>query len=118
MVVKRIKKKLVFLFGAKAKPYRTLDEQLKVDSQCKAIILYESTFCPYCLKVRRCIERLELKIEMRTIGEAKWADELVKYGGLFQVPCLRIQEKGQAVRWLYESEDIIGYLKQRFASHS
>ncbi len=29
-----------------------------------------------------------------------------------QVPCLRIEE-GERVRWLYESADIIAYLKKR-----
>jgi len=42
--------------------------------------------------------------------------ELVNEGGKMQVPCLRIEQKGK-VRWLYESGDIIQYLKE-LISHS
>lgn len=38
--------------------------------------------------------------------------ELIEGGGKKQVPCLRIQENG-SVRWLYESSDIIDYMKQQ-----
>lgn len=37
--------------------------------------------------------------------------ELIKGGGKNQVPCLRI-ENNQETQWLYESNNIINYLKQ------
>ena len=36
---------------------------------------------------------------------------LVDQGGKFQVPCLRIEHE-QQVTWLYESDEIIKYLRQ------
>ena len=38
--------------------------------------------------------------------------ELIEGGGKKQVPCIRIHENG-SVRWLYESSDIIKYMKQQ-----
>lgn len=37
--------------------------------------------------------------------------DLVAGGGKGQVPCLRIETDGGEVRWLYESIDIIRYLR-------
>ena len=34
-------------------------------------------------------------------------------GGKVQVPCLLICEKGKSAQWLYESQDIIHFLKQQ-----
>lgn len=34
-------------------------------------------------------------------------------GGRIKVPCLRIDEGGET-RWIYESEDIVAYLDDRF----
>jgi glutathione S-transferase len=42
--------------------------------------------------------------------------ELIAGGGKKQVPCLRIEDEKNGVRWMYESIDIIRYLKQQFAS--
>jgi len=39
--------------------------------------------------------------------------ELIAGGGKQQVPCLRIEEDNK-VRWLYESSDIIKYLRKRY----
>ncbi len=58
----------------------------------------------------------ETLIEERDVDEAKNLLELRKGGGKSQVPCLRIEhesEKGKvSVQWLYESEDIIAYIKK------
>jgi glutaredoxin 2 len=37
--------------------------------------------------------------------------ELVAGGGKSQVPCLRIESENGEVRWMYESVDIVRYLK-------
>ena len=42
-------------------------------------------------------------------------DDLETGGGKLQVPCLRIESDGARVRWMYESADIIRYLKQEFS---
>lgn len=45
-----------------------------------------------------------------TLRDASAFRELLVGGGRATVPCLRIEDDGGAVRWLYESEDIIEYL--------
>lgn len=47
------------------------------------------------------------------ISSNKNKNELLVGGGKTQVPCLRIEHEEGDVQWLYESEDIIRYLKQR-----
>lgn len=90
-------------------------KQAQVNLQCHDLVLYELNACPFCVKVRRHMRRLNLNIERRDIGTSDEAlKELLEGGKADQVPCLRITEKGNA-RWLYESSDIIAYLNERFA---
>jgi glutathione S-transferase len=37
---------------------------------------------------------------------------LLNEGGRHKVPCLRIEKADDSVQWLYESNDIIAYLKE------
>ncbi len=79
------------------------------------LVLYEYFTCPFCFMTRRVMTQLGIDIERRDIlKNADFRQELVKGGGKSQVPCLRIEENDQ-VTWLYESADIISYLKARFA---
>ena len=80
----------------------------------KGLALYNLTFCPFCIKVQLAIRRLGIKIELRNIDSPRWGDELVREGGKFQAPCLRIEGPDGDVSWLYESHDITLYLQQRF----
>ncbi|MDT4874859.1 hypothetical protein FQZ97_1101880 [compost metagenome] len=61
------------------------------------------------------MHRLNLPIALRDAknDEAHRA-ALLAGGGKVKVPCLRIEENGES-RWMYESNDIIGYLESRFA---
>ena len=61
------------------------------------------------------MRRMNLKIEVRNADKSKWGNELVNEGGKFQAPCLRIEDPDHGVQWLYESNDIIRYLEQRFS---
>lgn len=73
--------------------------------------LFHFDFCPFCMRVRQFLEQARLTIPLRNIHRDPEARaELVAGGGSQQVPCLRIESDG-AVRWLYESEDIIRYLR-------
>ncbi|MCK4830483.1 glutathione S-transferase N-terminal domain-containing protein, partial [bacterium] len=67
--------------------------------------------------VKRNNKRLSLNIETRDAQHnPTYRDELLKGGGEVKVPCLRIvDEKGKA-RWMYESDDIMEYLQDRFAA--
>lgn len=77
--------------------------------------LFHFDFCPFCMRVRRFLEQNEINIPLRNIHQdASAHQELVQGGGSQQVPCLRIEQAG-SVRWLYESADIIEYLRTRHA---
>ncbi len=74
--------------------------------------LYYFTTCPYCLKVRLAMWLQGIKIPLRNIQTNRsFRDELIEGGGKAQVPCLRIENDQQEVTWMYESDDIIRYLK-------
>lgn len=44
--------------------------------------------------------------------------DLITGGGKNQVPCLRIETGNGNVRWLYESIDIVRYLKTELANQA
>lgn len=90
---------------------RSVEAQRKLDDETRRFALYQFEACPFCVKVRRAIKRMNLKIELREVTKVPaYEEELVKNGGQRQVPCLRIANKDGSVRWLYESNDIIDYL--------
>lgn len=79
--------------------------------------LYFFTTCPFCVKVRFALWRLGLKLPTKNIlTNTAYRDELVAGGGKKQVPCLRIEKQSGEVEWLYESDDIIRYLKRQVAA--
>ncbi|MGE0199067.1 MAG: glutaredoxin family protein [Simkaniaceae bacterium] len=73
------------------------------------LILYYRPTCPYCKKVLKFLEEIDLEIPLKNIEDSpKAKDELLHLGGKAQVPCLFIDGKP-----LYESDDIIDWLKER-----
>ncbi len=89
--------------------------QARVNAQTKMLALYHFEGCPFCLKVRREIHRLGLDIEMCDIKKQReFEEELVKGGGEYQVPCLKITSGEGQIQWMYESSVINQYLKSRF----
>lgn len=79
------------------------------------IKLYQFDSCPYCQKVVRSMEQLKLKAGkdfelVEASRNTKGRDEVVKLGGKSQVPFLV-----DGAKKLYESDDIIAYLKQKFS---
>ena len=94
---------------------RSAEQQAEVDRQTRQLSLYQYRSCPYCARVRRAIHQLALTIETRDIHrQRQYQRELVEGGGRYQVPCLRIAHDDGKVEWLYESADIVAYLKRRF----
>jgi glutaredoxin len=94
---------------------RAPELQRFIDAQTTRLKLYQFDACPFCVKVRRHLRRRSLNIELRDVKKNRnWEKELVSEGGQFQVPCLRIESDEGPVRWLYESDDIIRYLDERF----
>ena len=93
---------------------RSDEEQVKVDLETKTLKLYQFYACPFCVKTRRAIKRLNLKVETRNaqaVGEFR--KELELSGGKIKVPCLKVEGAVEA-SWIYESNDIIKYLDERF----
>lgn len=94
---------------------RTPEQQARVEAEVEHLTLYQLPGCPFCATVRRALRRLGLAIETRNISsQARYREELRAGGGETQVPCLRIREPDGSVRWLYESADIVAYLRRRF----
>lgn len=94
---------------------RSAADQAAVDAELKNLALYQFTACPFCIKTRRAIHKLGLKIETRdAMNNAKARSELEQHGGKVKVPCLRISNEGEEDTWMYESGDIIAYLQKRF----
>ena len=76
--------------------------------------LYYFPACPYCRRVLRAMDELELALELRDIrAEPQRRAELVAARGRGTVPVLRISGEGED-EWLPESLDIVAYLKKRF----
>ncbi|NLQ17843.1 glutaredoxin [Marinomonas sp. M1K-6] len=99
--------------GTKLK--RTPEKQQQVNAEAKELSLYQFFACPFCIKTRRAMYKLNLPIETRSASEGSpHRDVLLQGGGKVKVPCLRIEKEGN-VEWLYESSDIIRYLETRFA---
>ncbi|CAC9442956.1 Glutaredoxin [uncultured Gammaproteobacteria bacterium] len=90
-------------------------KQQEVDQQTANIELYQFFGCPFCIKTRRVIRRLNLKIVTRDAQNRQGAyrAELLKATGKTQVPCLKITN-GDQVEWMLETSQIIAYLEKNF----
>ena len=95
---------------------RTAEAQAQVAEETANLALYQFNACPFCVKTRRAMHRLNLPIALRDAkNDEGHRAALLAGGGKIKVPCLRIEENGQS-RWMYESNDIIAYLEKRFAN--
>lgn len=91
--------------------------QTQVDQDCRGIVLYQYKTCPFCIKVRQEISRLALNIErLDAQPEGKNREDLVRGGGRAKVPCLKITDQAGESQWMYESGEIINYLRGRFSA--
>jgi glutaredoxin len=97
-----------------SKQKRTDDIQADVNQKTATLKLYQFYACPFCIKTRRAIKRLNLKIETRNAQAGEFREELGLMGGKIKVPCLKIEGEDEA-SWVYESDAIINYLEKRFA---
>ena len=75
-------------------------------------LFYKPT-CFYCIQVLYSLSSMGFELPLKNIlFHPKYKTELITGGGKKQVPCLRIEDKNGGVQWLYESRDIIRYLKR------
>ncbi|MDT8320004.1 MAG: glutathione S-transferase N-terminal domain-containing protein [Xanthomonadales bacterium] len=90
---------------------RQPEQQRILDQMTRNLTLYQSPGCPFCVRVSWAIEQLALNITARNVYREPLARaELLAGGGRTTVPCLRIEEDSE-IRWMYESTEIIRYLK-------
>lgn len=95
---------------------RSPQEQAQVENAAADLALYQFHACPFCVKTRRTLHRLNVPVALRDAkNDGAHRQTLVEQGGKLKVPCLRIEEHGES-RWLYESKAIIAYLNERFAA--
>lgn len=78
------------------------------------LALYMRPSCPYCVRVFDFCQSANIQLENRNISDGVHLESLMVGGGKRQVPCLRIQDDAGQSHWLYESLDIIDYLKHQF----
>lgn len=98
-----------FVFSPSS-PKRDTESQQKINESTQYLSLYQLPACPFCVKVRRAIKRQGLEIELRSIKNDEYRNELISEGGKQTVPCLKISKPNEPVIWLYESSEIISYL--------
>tara|TARA_B100000768_G_scaffold72550_1_gene69579 strand:- start:8136 stop:8504 length:369 start_codon:yes stop_codon:yes gene_type:complete len=117
-VIRWILGQIILFLDVLTKPksvVRTPAAQLAVDEVTASMSMYQFKTCPFCVKVRRQLKRHGLNIELRDAkNDADLKAELVREGGRHKVPCLRIEKADKSVEWLYESNDIVAYLKSQF----
>ena len=94
---------------------RSPEEQAAVNEATSDLALYQFRACPFCIKVRKEIARLGLNIELRDAQhDSVHREALLAGGGNVKVPCLLIKDYRGGEQWLYESDEIKGFLNQRF----
>jgi len=87
--------------------------QSEIDKKTKGYSLYQFEACPFCVKVRRTINKNSLTIEYRDAKNDKdYRTELAEHGGQIKVPCLRIFDDKGDEKWIYESNVIIEHLEE------
>ena len=74
--------------------------------------LYYYDQCPFCQMVLRGLNSFNVQVELNnTLTNPKNRQDLMQGGGRTTVPCLRITDDAGQVTWMYESSDIMSYLK-------
>jgi len=99
-----------FIFTPRS-PKREASVQKEINDKTQYFTLYQLPACPFCVKVRRAIKREGLQINIVSTKDDVYRNELTNEGGKHKVPCLKIARPNEPVEWLYESSDIVTYLK-------
>jgi glutathione S-transferase len=75
----------------------------------ESLALYYSPTCPYSIKVLQFLEQNGIVIDLKSTMDSENLKMLLEVGKMNQVPCLFIEGEP-----LYESDDIIAFLAERF----
>ncbi|MGF1737831.1 glutathione S-transferase N-terminal domain-containing protein [Photobacterium satsumensis] len=117
-IIRLILGKLILLLNAVFSPkpqQRAQEEQQRINKELESMALYQFESCPFCVKVRRAAKKMNLPLETVDAKQPGNEQTLLSGGGKRKVPCLRIENESGEITWMYESNDIIQYLEQRFA---
>lgn len=94
---------------------RAPEEQVTVDQASEKLALYQFSACPFCIKVRKEMARLGLKVQTRDAQrDPGHRAALEAGGGRIKVPCLLIRHDDGQQEWLYESNAINAWMRERF----
>ena len=111
--------RIILLVDALTPPTPVIREpgrQREIDELTSSMAIYQFETCPFCVKVRRELRRQSLNIELRDAkNDLDIKAELVREGGRRKVPCLRTDNPDGSIDWLYESNDIIVHLQNKFS---
>ncbi len=78
----------------------------------KNLELFYFPSCPFCQMVLRELPNFKVEVSLKNIMEnMDYRNELMAGGGKTQVPCLKIEKSDDEQEWMYESQDIIQFLK-------
>lgn len=121
MVLKLLRNGLGFIIVAGdyltrfGKKNRTEDEQRRVVEETQHMTLYHFFACPFCVKTRRAMYKLNLPIGKKSAANgSEYRQELAQGGGRIQVPCLRVSHADGEDQWIYDSKAIISFLQEKF----
>lgn len=79
------------------------------------LTLYVRPTCPYCIRTLAAAKELNVSLEQKDVSDLMVSEELVRLGGKRQMPFLVDSDKNVK---MYESEDIIEYLKTHYGTHA
>ena len=114
-IIRAILGKIILFYDATFTPKPLVErkpaEQAALNEKTKNWTIYQLETCPFCVKVRRQMKRLQIRIPFKDVGSSPEAQkELMEGGKQDMVPCLRYVDANGAVRWMYESSDINQFL--------
>jgi len=79
------------------------------------LTLYYKPSCAFCRRVLAVVDRLEIEVDLKDIGEEENLAELIEKGGEKQVPFLVDTEHSVE---MYESDDIVNHLQKNYGKDS
>ena len=94
-------------------PVEQKSEPIARNQDIPELILYGRPSCPYCARVDRVIEELDIEDKLTrrlTSYGSEWREDLRNRTGSTQVPCLFIDGEP-----MFESLDIIAWIKANLA---
>ncbi|MGB1092429.1 MAG: glutaredoxin family protein [Oceanobacter sp.] len=74
--------------------------------------LYYYDMCPFCQMVLRSLPAIKVEVERRNVlKNPAFRQQQQLATGRTTVPCLLIEDEEGKETWMYESTDILAYLK-------